>query len=225
MQPGVVFGESPAACITNDGSNAEELSMSRVIAHADMAHVASGRGVRRRLRTLATALVLAVLGGCAGSPQQDTTSAQLAKELGQVLGDVPGPIHYFAKQVDLNGDGRAEFVVHVAGPMVCGTGGCDTFVFAQEGSGLRLVSRTSVTRPPIVVATTTTQGWRDLVVRVSGGGIIAGYDARLRFDGRTYPANPTVPPAEPLKAPASGEVAIPAFQSFIEGRLLRAGPK
>jgi hypothetical protein len=112
-----------------------------------------------------------------------------------------------------------------AGPMVCGSGGCDTFVFAQEGSGLRLVSRTSVTRPPIVVASTTTQGWRDLVVRVSGGGIIPGYDARLQFDGRTYPANPTVPPAEPLKAPASGEVAIPTFESFTEGRLLRAGAK
>jgi len=71
--------------------------------------------------------------------------------------------------------------------MVCGTGGCDTFVFVQEESGLRLVSRTSVTRPPIVVASTTTQGWRDVVVRVSGGGIIPGYDALLRFDGRTYP--------------------------------------
>jgi hypothetical protein len=82
-----------------------------------------------------------------------------------------------------------------------------------------------VTRPPIVVASTTTQGWRDLVVRVSGGSIIPGYDALLRFDGRTYPANPTVPPAEPLKAPTSGEVAIPAFQSFTEGRLLRAGPQ
>ena len=199
--------------------------MSRVIAHADMAHLARRCGAVRRPSTLAAALALAVLGGCAASPQQDTASAQLAQELGKVVGDVPGPIHYFAKQVDLNGDGRPEHVVHVAGPMVCGTGGCDTFVFTQEGSGLRLVSRTSVTRPPIVVASTTTQRWRDLVVRVSGGGIIPGYDALLRFDGRTYPANPTVPPAEPLKAPASGEVTIPVFQSFTEGRLLRAGPQ
>ena len=199
--------------------------MSRVIAHTDADHLASGRGAGRRLSTLTLALALAVLGGCAASPQQETVSPQLAKQLNETLGDVPGPIHYFAKQVDLDGDGRAEYVVHVAGPMVCGSGGCDTLVFAQEGSGLRLVSRTSVTRPPIVIASTTTQGWRDVVVRVSGGGIIPGYDARLRFDGRTYPANPTVPPAEPLKAPASGEVAIPTFESFTEGRLLRAGPQ
>ena len=199
--------------------------MSPVFPHADTDHLARGRGAGRRLSTLTLALALVVVAGCAASPQQDTASAQLAKELDRVLGDVPGPIHYFAKQVDLNGGGRAEYVVHVAGPMVCGSGGCDTFVFAQEGSGVRLVSRTSVTRPPIVVASTTTQGWRDLVVRVSGGGIIPGYDARLRFDGRTYPANPTVPPAELLKAPASGEVAIPTFESFTEGRLLRAGPQ
>jgi hypothetical protein len=225
MRLGAVIGESPAACLTNDGSNTEELSMSRVTAHADTAHLASGRRARRRLSTLATALALAVLGGCAASPQQDTASAQLAKELDQVLGDIPGPIHYFAKQVDLNGDGRPEIIAHVAGPMVCGTGGCNTLVFAQDDQSLRLVSNIPVTRPPIVVATTTTQGWRDLIVRVSGGGILPGHDARLRFDGRTYPANPTVPPAEPLKAPASGEVAIPAFASFTEGRLLRAGPK
>ena len=195
--------------------------MSRVIAHADMARLVSGHAAGRRLSTLT--LALAVLGGCAASPQQDTASAQLAKELDQVLGDVPGPIHYFAKRVDLNGDARAEYVVHVAGPMVCGTGGCTTLVLTEEGQELRLLSRISVTRPPIVIAATSTNGWRDLVVRTSGGGIIPGYDARLRFDGRTYPANPTVPPAEPVKAPASGEVAIPAFQSFTEGRLLRAG--
>jgi hypothetical protein len=195
--------------------------MQRLRAHHDADRLARGHGAGRLLSALSLSLALVVLGGCAASPQQETASPQLAKQLNETLGDVPGPIHYFAKQVDLDGGGRAEYVVHVAGPMVCGSGGCDTFVFAQEGSGLRLVSRTSVTRPPIVVASTTTQGWRDLVVRVSGGGILPGHDARLRFDGRTYPANPTVPPAEPLKAPASGEVAIPAFQSFTEGRLLR----
>jgi len=177
--------------------------------------------VRTSVRALCLSLAAAVLGGCAASPQQESASPQLERALHEAFADVPGPIHYFAKQVDLNGDARAEHIVHVAGPMVCGTGGCDTLVFTQQDSGLRLVSRISVTRPPIVVASTATQGWRDLVVRVSGGGIVPGHDARLRFDGRTYPANPTVPPAEPLTEPASGEIAIPAFHSFTEGRLLR----
>jgi hypothetical protein len=157
----------------------------------------------------------------AGQRTKESASPKLEKLLKQTFADGPGPIRYFARQVDLNGDGRTEHIVHVAGPMVCGTGGCDTLVLAQEDGGLRLVSRISITRPPIVVASTTTRGWRDLVVRMSGGGIIPGHDARLRFDARTYPVNPTVPPVEPLMAPASGEVAIPAFQSLTERRLLR----
>ena len=55
--------------------------MSRVIAHADLARLASGHGAGRRLSTLTLALALAVLGGCAASPQQDAAPAQLAKEL------------------------------------------------------------------------------------------------------------------------------------------------
>jgi hypothetical protein len=185
-----------------------------------------GRGsIRQHVGALAPLVALFVLGGCAVLAQNDNASLQLTKKLDEVIGDVPGPIHYFAKQVDLNGDRRAETIVHVAGPMVCGTGGCDTFVLTQEGREFRLVSRISVTRPPIVVASTATHGWRDLIVRVGGGGVIPGYDARLRFDGTTYPGNPTVPPAQPVKGPVSGELAIPVFQSFTEGRLLRADVK
>jgi hypothetical protein len=184
------------------------------------------RNCRRRHRgALAAALALAVLGGCAALSPVGIDSPQLVKALDESVGSVPGPIHYFAKPVDLNGDGRPEIIAHVAGPTVCGTGGCNTLVFAQEGQGLRLVSRIPVTRPPIVVATTSTQGWRDLIVRVSGGGILPGHDALLRFDGKTYAQNPTVAPAQQLQGTAQGEVAIPAFASFTEGRLLRADPK
>jgi hypothetical protein len=105
---------------------------------------------------------------------------------------------------------------------VCGTGGCNTAVFTPERQGLRTVAWISITRPPIAVAETGSHGWRDLIVRVSGGGLMPGYDARLSYDGLAYPANPTVPPAEPLADAAPGTVLIPEFQSFTEGRLLRA---
>ena len=41
-----------------------------------------------------------------------------------------------------------------------------------------------------------------------GGGIQPGYEAELRFDGKTYPANPSVPPARPLKGKPEGEMLI-----------------
>ena len=131
------------------------------------------------------------------------------------------PIRYFTGEVDLNDDGRHETVVYVAGPMVCGTGGCTTLVFAADGASYRLVSRISVSRPPISVAAGTTAGWRDLIVRVSGGGVLPGYDARLRFDGQTYPGNPSVPPAEPLAVDIESDVVIPAFDAFTDGQPLR----
>jgi hypothetical protein len=157
--------------------------------------------------------------------QDEKPSPQLEARLHEVFRDAAGPIHYFSKQVDLGGDGGLEFVVHVAGPMVCGSGGCSTLVFTPGKQGLELLAAIAVTRPPIIVAESATNGWRDLVVRVSGGGILPGYDARLRFDGSTYPKNPTVEPAQPLDQEAQGTVAIPAFGTFTEGRLLRAAPQ
>lgn len=150
--------------------------------------------------------------------------SQVAAKLDELLGDVTGPIHYFAKQVDLDADGRPELIVHVAGPMVCGTGGCNTVVLTKDGEGLREVASIAVTRPPIVVAETSSNGWRDLLVSVSGGGI-AAHLARLRFDGSSYPANPTVEPAEALQQDEAGETAIPVFESFTEGVLLRPAPE
>lgn len=155
--------------------------------------------------------------GCAGSDP----ASRLGPMLQELEGDLPGPIHYFAAPVDLDADRIPEWIVHLAGPSVCGTGGCDTLVFKEVGKQLELITRITLTRPPIVVADTESEGWRDIVVHVSGGGILPGRDVRLRHDGTTYTANPTVPPAEPLAGEMRGETVIAPFQTFEEGVRLR----
>ncbi len=125
--------------------------------------------------------------------------------------------YYFDARLDLNGDGLPESVVYVAGPMVCGTGGCPVFVFAAGPGGYRLVSHLSVVQPPVRLAPRSSQGWRNLVVGVGGGGLAAG-NAELKFDGKGYPTNPTVPPAEPVTDLAGTEVLIPEFGSYTEGK-------
>jgi hypothetical protein len=60
------------------------------------------------------------------------------------------------------------------------------------------------------VLKSSTNGWRDLAVRVRGGGVLPGYLALLPFDGATYAGNPTVPPARPLPIEAAYEVVIEA---------------
>jgi hypothetical protein len=131
--------------------------------------------------------------------------------------------HYFDAAVDLNGDGAPEAVVYTAGPMVCGTGGCPLFVFTPAAGGYRLISSTSVVQPPVRVAPRSSHGWRSLVVGIGGGGIKGGH-AELKFDGRSYPPNPTVPPAEPSPDLAGTQVLIPAFGSYYDGKPVpRAG--
>jgi hypothetical protein len=160
------------------------------------------------------------LSGCAAT---ETPPLELVDQLLEEMRDQPGPIYFFAAQADLDQDERPEWIVHVVGPAVCGTGGCDTLVFATTPYELRLVARITVSRPPIVVAETSTHGWRDLIVRASGGGLLPGHYARLRYDGRTYVPNPTADPAESLLNSPDGRIAIPAFESFTEGQRLTVG--
>jgi hypothetical protein len=108
---------------------------------------------------------------------------------------------------DLNGDGRSEAFVYVTDQSYCGSGGCTLVVLSPQGRSYRVVLRSTVTKLPISLLPTSTRGWRDVGVSVAGGGINRPYMARLRFNGRRYPSNPTVPPAVPLKE-SSGRVLI-----------------
>lgn len=118
---------------------------------------------------------------------------------------------------DLNGDGRPEALVYAwrgreggRDVNLCGSGGCDLTVLSLTPIGYRVVSTTSVTRPPIRVLPGMSNGWHDLSVLVAGGGIQPGYRARLRFDGRTYPTNPSVAPALAMKGADHGTTVIAA---------------
>ena len=118
-------------------------------------------------------------------------------------------LHYDYIPVDLNGDGRREVLVYVAGGnRNCGTGGCGLMVLQSAGSKWRVVSETSIGWSPIRILRTSSRGWRDLGVMIAGGGVTRPYEARLRFDGKTYPTNPSVRPARRIPAGTSGIVAI-----------------
>jgi hypothetical protein len=161
----------------------------------------------------------------APSPQAPAGDAAAGSdELGQAIRsvlDADWEARYFDANVDLNGDGTPEAIAYIAGPMVCGTGGCPLFVFAAGPDGYRLVSRLSVVQLPVRLAPRSSNGWRNLVVGIGGGGLAAG-NAELKFDGKTYPANPTVPPAEPMTDLAGSEVLIPEFESYTEGKSVPA---
>jgi hypothetical protein len=145
--------------------------------------------------------------------------------LREVYSEDEGEARYFLKWFDLNGDGIPEAVVHVVGPHVCGTGGCDTHIFARRSGGYRLVSTVELSRPLVIASPRRTHGWRNLIVFVAGGGILPGYYAELRFNGRTYPDNPTVKPARRVRGKSRGAVLIKDYGVYTEGKPLIPPPR
>jgi len=81
-------------------------------------------------------------------------------------------------------------------------------ILASDGASYRVVSETTITRPPIRVLVTKSNGWHDISVLVAGGGIQPGHEAELSFDGKTYPSNPSVLPAHPLENKLRGKTVI-----------------
>jgi hypothetical protein len=124
---------------------------------------------------------------------------------------------YGVALADLNNDGHPEALIYAMATKagggqsdLCGSGGCDLYVLSLNSTGYQQVAAVSITHPPIQVLATTSNGWHDLGVLVAGGGNISGYEARLRFDGRSYPSNPTVPPATRLNK-AVGKTVISVY--------------
>lgn len=101
------------------------------------------------------------------------------------------PVRYFYNRIDLNGDKTPETVVYLKGAYVCGSGGCNAFVFQNSKDGYSLVTQFTLAQTPIVVSDHATNGWNDLIFYVSGGGMKGAYKV-LQYNGKTYPKNPSV---------------------------------
>lgn len=112
---------------------------------------------------------------------------------------------YVVAWADLNGDRRPEALVYMISGDACGTGGCSLYIYTPEQGSWYQHGSLTVTNPPIRVLNTRTHGWRDLAVRVSGGGA-RPHDAIIRQGRMTYPSNPSMAPA--LSPGAAGRVVI-----------------
>src|SRR5579883_2955887 len=108
-----------------------------------------------------------------------------------------------------NGRRKEHAIVHFTDQHSCGTGGCTTLILEPAGSSFKVITSIAIGWPPIRILTTKTNGWHDIGIWVQGGGIRDGYEADLPFDGKTYPRNPSVPPARRLVEKVVGRIVIP----------------
>lgn len=86
-------------------------------------------------------------------------------------------------EVNLNEDPKKEIFVGLTGPYFCGSGGCTVILFDSEG---KVLNKFTVVDYPIAVGTTSTRGWKDLILRSNGK------DHLVKYNGKAYPANPSI---------------------------------
>jgi hypothetical protein len=145
------------------------------------------------------------------APHPTSLEQSLNKFMGTWRNGSYNPDSYTAAFPDLNDDGKPEAIVYYTDDKWCGSGGCSMLVLTQNAAhhSWRIVGHISVTHRPISVLKRTSHGWHSIGVWQSGGRILEPYEAELRFDGKKYPANPSMPPARKMSTPVPEEVVIP----------------
>lgn len=163
-----------------------------------------------KLTTLAIACFgLLGLVGCQSAPKQqlsanpltpapakviDPNDFQLQKSVLEVLRDMGAPMHsnYDYRRVDLNEDGRRDALVLFKTPygFWCGTHGCTMLVMEAHNDHFTLVNSIQPVRPPIYRTANTTNGWKDIIIRVSGRWDKAK-NVSAKYNGQQYPLDPS----------------------------------
>lgn len=163
------------------------------------------------MRVLAGIFILA---SCGSSWERHNDQAERSEALKTIRAALEGTaaeedtsIRVNTTEVDLNDDGYRDVLAYVHGETLCGTGGCNLFILQAKKGTYELITELTITWPPIRVLESKSNGWQDIAVWVQGGGIQPGYEARLRFDGKTYPSNPSLVAAE-KGVPARGKIVI-----------------
>ena len=157
------------------------------------------------LRTLIVPLVgvgvILACGNAYATPTKQAGNARLRLFLQQYLKRSPPVLdqglRYSSASVSLDGSSGHQYLVYLTSRWVCGSGGCTTLLLEPYDSSFRVIDRFTLARLPIRILPSMTHGWHDLAMPVAGGGIIHRYIAIFKFNGHSYPSNPSMAPKLP----------------------------
>lgn len=132
----------------------------------------------------------------------DPTDQELDGSVRGTLAEMKAPLYsgYEFRRIDLNKDGRRDALVLFKTPYGywCGTHGCTMLVMEAHNDHFTLVNSIQPVRAPVYSTDSETNGWKDIIIRVSGRWDDAK-DVAAKFDGKAYPIDPAD------IEPASGE--------------------
>lgn len=125
--------------------------------------------------------------------QNDPTNEQLITAMTEHIKTIgaPAATRYQIARIDLNHDGFREGIIFIDGPYGywCGAHGCTMKIFHAHPGTFTYLNTIKPVRSPIYVSTLETNGWSNLIVRVSGRAQSAK-NVMLKYNGRNYPENP-----------------------------------
>ena len=134
--------------------------------------------------------------------KQEPSNEALTQAISEYVVSQKGPLSsgYDYVRYDLNNDGRRDALVLFKRPYTywCNDNGCPMLVFKANAKTFSFVNAVAPIRRPVHISTMQTNGWRDLVVRVSGRSDRAK-DVAMRFNGNSYPSDPSNLPPFPKK--------------------------
>jgi len=98
--------------------------------------------------------------------------------------------NFVYNEIDLNDDGKNEYLVGLTGGDWCGSGGCTLLVLTNA---LKLNTKMTVVEFPVYVgapaSTETTKGYSNIYIENRDGSV-----AKMAWNGTKYPTNPSVAP-------------------------------
>ena len=177
----------------------------------------------RVVTTIVDALVLTMVVATGFSLEQQTTasiypSESLKAYLRSYLspGKVPPDTTTRITAVCVKPDGgKTEvYIVYVSGQRWCGSGGCTMLILEPIESSFKVLGRVTIVQLPITLLPSMRDGLPDIGVSVQGGGIQPGYEAVLSFNGKSYPSNPSMPPARKATT-TGGQVIIATIERSV----------
>ena len=120
----------------------------------------------------------------------------------------PSSYRFTYALVDLDGDGIQDAVVYLNAD--CGSGGCAMRIMKGTKDGFTYASGSTITKLPVYVLPSKTNGWHDIAVTIGGGGLKGG-TVILKYNGRGYPLNPALQPSFPVDPNLPGIAKLPLY--------------
>lgn len=98
--------------------------------------------------------------------------------------------HFIYNAIDLNDDGKVEYLVGLIGGDWCGSGGCTVLILDKN---FKLNTRMTVVEYPVYVGAPggkeVTKGYSNIYIQNRDGSV-----AKMTWNGKKYPTNPSVAP-------------------------------